>query len=104
MRARAGGARAGRGAADLDKRVDREDREVGLRLRVVDQVEVDELLELDVDRLDAVDDVSEEHRDVLADGHRGDHLLHRILLLLHLRVAQLLAQLMDLACARAQPQ
>ena len=43
----------------LDKRVDGHDGHVGLALGVVHQVEVDELLELQIIRLHAVDDVRE---------------------------------------------
>ena len=81
--------------------VDRKNREVGLALGVVDQVEVHELLQLDVPRLDAVEHVGEQHRDVLTHGHRGDDLLDRLLLLLHLGVGQLLLELADLACRAA---
>ena len=98
QRGEAGG---GRGGACLDKGVHGEDGEVGLALGVVDQVEVHELLQLDVPRLDAVEHVGEQHRDVLTHGHRGDDLLDRLLLLLHLGVGQLLLELADLACRAA---
>lgn len=48
--------------------------------------------------LDAVDDVREEHGDVLADRHVGDDLLDGVLLLLPARVGQFLPQLVRLAC------
>ena len=89
---------AAAGGACLDKGVHGQDGEVGLALGVVDQVEVHELLQLDVARLDAVEHVSEQHRDVLAHGHRSDDLLDRLLLLLHLGVGQLLLELANLTC------
>ena len=82
----------------LDERVDGHDREVGLRLGVVDQVEVDQLLELEVVGLRAVGDVGEEHRDVLADSHRRDDLLDGLLGAGAVRGAEVLFQLGDLAC------
>ena len=86
----------------LDEGVYGEDGEVGVALGVIDEVEVHELFELHVGRLDAVDDVGEEHGHILADGHRRDHLLHRLLLLLLLLVVQLLLQLVDLACRKVR--
>jgi hypothetical protein len=59
----------------LDERVDSQEGELGLGLGVVDEVQVHQFLEFDIARLDAVEDVSEEHGDVLADGHAGNDLL-----------------------------
>jgi len=70
--------------------VDRKNREVGLALGVVDQIQVDQLLQLDVLGLDTVHNVGEEHGHVLAHSHRSNDFFHRFLLLLHLRVAELL--------------
>jgi hypothetical protein len=50
--------------AVLDEGVDGHDGKVGLRLGVVHEVQIDELLELEVIRLHAVDDVGEEGADV----------------------------------------
>ena len=59
----------------LDKRVDREDRQLWLRLGVVDQVQVDQLLQLRVVRLHTVDHIREQRTDVLPHRHGGDDLL-----------------------------
>ena len=63
----------------LDERVDGHDRQVGVGLGVVDEVEVDELLHLDVVGAHAVDDVWEERVHVLAHRDGGDDLLHGVL-------------------------
>ena len=52
--------------------VDRKNREVGLALGVVDQIQVDQLLQLDVLGLDTVHNVGEEHGHVLAHSHRSN--------------------------------
>ena len=91
---------SGAAATRLDERVDGHDRQVGLRLGVVDEVQVDQLLQLQVLRLHVVHDRGEEHGDVLAHGHGRDHLLHGLLLLGPVQAGQLLLELMDLAWGR----
>ena len=83
----------------LDEAIDAEQRLLGLRLGVVDKVEVDKLLELQVLRHHAVDDICEEVRHVFAHGHVGNDLLDGVLLAVALRRLQLLAQLMVLTLA-----
>mmetsp|Transcript_15997 Transcript_15997/g.41525 ORF Transcript_15997/g.41525 Transcript_15997/m.41525 type:complete len:1014 (+) Transcript_15997:689-3730(+) len=80
----------------LDKGVDGENAEVRLRLGVVDEVQVHQLLELQVLRLHAVHQVREQHAHVLAHRHERDHLLHRVLLLRLVHIPELLLELMDL--------
>ena len=61
----------------LNKCVDsHDDGHVGLRLSIVHQIQVDQLLQLQVVCLHAVDHVREESRHVLAHSHAGNHLLH----------------------------
>lgn len=60
--------------AHLNERVDGHDGHIGLRLGVVHQVQIDQLLQLEVVRLHAVDDVREERGNVLANRHAGDDL------------------------------
>ncbi len=62
----------------LHKGIDGKECKFRLGFGVVDEVEVDELLEFDVSRLDAVEDVSEQHRDVLADRHGGNYFLDSV--------------------------
>ncbi len=63
----------------LDERVDGEDDELRLRLGVVHEVEVDELLLFEVFGLHVFEHVWKETADVLADGHVGDDALDGIL-------------------------
>lgn len=60
--------------AHLNERVDGHDGHIGLRLGVVHQVQIDQLLQLEIVRLHAVDDVREERGNVLANRHAGDDL------------------------------
>lgn len=62
----------------LDEGVDGQKGKLGLGLGVVDQIQVHQFLELDVSRLDAVEDVGEEHGDIFSHGHRSDYLLDGI--------------------------
>lgn len=92
------GADEGVGVAGiLDEGVDGKEGELRLGLGVVDKVEVHEFLELDVPRLHAVEDVGEEHRNVLSDGHRGDDLLHGVDLGVAVGGVKLEAELVHLA-------
>lgn len=81
----------------LDEGVDSHDGHVWLRLCIVHEVQVNQLLQLEVVGLHAVDDIWEEGRHVLADGHAGNDLLHRFLLFLLLVIVELRFQLEDLA-------
>jgi hypothetical protein len=58
----------------LDERVDGHNRHVRLRLGVVHQVQVDQLLQLQIVGLHAVDHVREQGRHVLAHRHAGNDL------------------------------
>ena len=60
---------------NLDKGVDCHDGHVWLRLGVVHQVQVHQLLQFLVVRLHAVDHIGEQRRNVLAHRHAGNHLL-----------------------------
>lgn len=54
----------------LDERVDGEDDEVGLRLGVVNEIEIDKLLLLDVFGLHVLENVGEKAADIFADSIR----------------------------------
>ena len=102
--------------AILDERVDGHDGKIGLTLGIVHQVEVDELLQLQIVRLHAVDNVGKESAvimlnvgrtseahllpDILAYCHARDDLLHSLTLLLLLLAVQLGLQLEDLTLLR----
>ena len=75
----------------LHERVHGEDGELGLAPRVVEQVQVHQLLQLHVVGLRAVHHVGEEHGHVLADAHVGDDPLNRVLLHILVRGVDLLA-------------
>lgn len=62
------------GTAYLNERVDGHDGHIGLRFGVVHQIQIDQLLELQVVRLHAVDDVRKECGNVLANRHAGNDL------------------------------
>mmetsp|Transcript_69392 Transcript_69392/g.201331 ORF Transcript_69392/g.201331 Transcript_69392/m.201331 type:complete len:285 (-) Transcript_69392:17-871(-) len=80
----------------LAEGVDGQDRQLRLRLGVIHDVQVHQLLQLDVVRLDAIHDICEQSGHVLADGHVRDDLLDRILLLGLVARMELLLQLLDL--------
>eukprot|EP00882_Tetradesmus_deserticola_P032877 GHRQ01037512.1.p2 GENE.GHRQ01037512.1~~GHRQ01037512.1.p2 ORF type:complete len:129 (+),score=4.43 GHRQ01037512.1:573-959(+) len=65
----------------LDECVDCHDSQIRLCLGIVDEVEVHQLLKLQVLRLHAVDDMGEQHGDVLAHCHRCNNFLHCFLFL-----------------------
>ena len=81
----------------LHERVHGEDGELGLAPRVVEQVQVHQLLQLHVVGLRAVHHVGEEHGHVLADAHVGDDPLNRVLLHILVRGVDLLAPFRHLA-------
>jgi hypothetical protein len=102
----------------LDERVDGEDDEVGLRLGVVDEIEVDELLLLDVFGLHVFENVGEKAADIfagdfkrkfplskqdpfvrtLSDGHVSDDPLDGILAFVTILTIKVGAKLKVLAC------
>mmetsp|Transcript_4317 Transcript_4317/g.6397 ORF Transcript_4317/g.6397 Transcript_4317/m.6397 type:complete len:232 (-) Transcript_4317:271-966(-) len=56
----------------LDKCVDCQQCQFRLTFRIINQIQIYELLQLDISRLNTVEYVCEEHRNVLAYGHGGD--------------------------------
>ena len=87
----------------LDKGVHTHDGEVRLGLSIVDEVQVNQLFELQVVRLHAVDDVWKQHRDVFAHSHGSYDLLDGFFLLGPVQAAKVLLELMDLACTTSTP-
>ena len=81
-----------RATSNLGEGVDSQNGQVRLRLGVVHQVQVDQLLELQVVCLHAVDHIREEGADVLAHRHAGDNLLDGLFLLLLLFALQVNSQ------------
>lgn len=70
--------------------------QIWLSLRVVDDVEIHQLFQVEVVGLDALQHREEQLADILADGHGGDDLSDGIHLLLYLVGGQLLLELVDL--------
>ena len=64
-----------------------------MRLGVIHKVEVDQLLQLQIVSLHAVNDVREERADVLPDRHAGYDLLNGILLLVSLVTLEIKTEL-----------
>lgn len=84
-------------AAHLGECVDSQDGQVWLRLGVVHEIQVDQLLELQVVGLHAVDHIGKQGAHILAYCHASDDLLNRFLLLLLLITLQVDPQLGQLA-------
>ena len=80
----------------LHEGVDAHNGQVGLRLGIVYQIQIHQLLELQVVGLHAVDDVREQHADVLANRHGGYDLLDGVLALGPIHRPKILLVLMDL--------
>jgi hypothetical protein len=62
----------------LHERVDGQQCQLRLALGVIDEIQVHQLLQFDVPRLDAVQHVREQARHVLPHGHGRDDLLHGV--------------------------
>mmetsp|Transcript_24348 Transcript_24348/g.39794 ORF Transcript_24348/g.39794 Transcript_24348/m.39794 type:complete len:217 (+) Transcript_24348:1452-2102(+) len=78
----------------LHKRVDGQQGQFGLRLGVVDQVQVHQLFEFNVSSLNAIENIRKEHGDVFSYGHVGDDLFDGIDLDMLFRGMELHSELM----------
>lgn len=82
----------------LAEGVDGQNDQLGLRLCMVDEVQVDKLLQFYICRLHALDNVGKERADVAPSRHVGNDTLDGFLLQNRQIASKVLSYLVDLSC------